>query len=117
MATSNAWYWWVLALLVIVAVALLSQRGSDSDARVRQQGIAASGRVLAARQTGEWVNNNPQVELDLEVAGESSMRYETRLQTVIPQIHLASVQPGKVLRLKVASDDRQHVVIDEDWAH
>jgi len=117
MATSNAWYWWVLALVVIIAVVLLGQRGSDSDARLRQEGIAASGRVLTARQTGEWVNNNPQVELDLEVAGESSMRYEIRLQTVIPQIHLPSVQPGKVLRLKIAPDDRNHVVIDEDWAH
>ncbi|MCB1915715.1 MAG: hypothetical protein KDG52_08370 [Rhodocyclaceae bacterium] len=117
MATSNAWYWWVLALVIIVAVVVLGQRGSDRDARLRQEGMAASGRVLAARQTGEWVNNNPRVELHLAVAGTSSTNYEVRLLTVIPQIHLPAVQPGKVLRLKVEPDDLDHVVIDEDWAH
>ena len=116
MATSNAWYWWVLALVIVVGVVMFGQLGSEQDEAIRKDGVSANGRVLSVRQTGSWVNNNPEVEIELQISGGPSMEYETRLRTVVPQVNLAAVQPGAMLRLKVARDDPQQVVIDEGWA-
>lgn len=116
MATSNAWYWWVLSLVIVVGVIGFALLGGGEDDLLRKEGLAASGRVLAARQTGTWVNNNPKVELELLVSGGPAAEYEARLRAVIPQVNLPAVQPGAVLKIKVARDDPQRVVLDEAWA-
>ncbi|MCB1930325.1 MAG: hypothetical protein KDH17_20110 [Rhodocyclaceae bacterium] len=115
MASSNNWLLVAVIVALFVGVVVFGQFGADKDSKLRRDGVVASGRVIEARQTGSWVNNNPVVDLDLEV-DRGGERYRATLSTMVPQVNLAAVQPGAVLRLRVAPDDGSRIVLDESWA-
>ncbi len=115
MASSNNWVLVGVVLAIFIGVIVYSQSGADADARLRSSGVSASGEVVRAEQTGSWVNNNPVIEMELDVRMDGA-RYRTSLRTMVPQVHLASIQPGAWLQLRVDPDDRKRVVIDEPWS-
>ncbi|MCB1905927.1 MAG: hypothetical protein KDH15_01035 [Rhodocyclaceae bacterium] len=115
MASSNNWLLVGVVIALLVGAIVFGQLGGDGDSRLRRDGVAASGRVVEARQTGSWVNNNPVVELSLDV-DSGGKRYRAALSTMVPQVNLAAVQPGATLRLRVDPKDPQHLVLDEPWA-
>ncbi|MCB1887066.1 MAG: hypothetical protein KDH20_05645 [Rhodocyclaceae bacterium] len=115
MASSNNWILAGVVLAVFVGFLVYSQLGADADARLRASGKAAIAEVVSADQSGSWVNNNPVLDLALDVSLEGE-RYRATLRTMVPQVRLAMVQPGARLQLRVDPDDRGRVVIDEPWS-
>lgn len=116
MASSNHWIWAVVAVVIAVVIVMSGQFGAEDDARLRKDGVAGAGRVLSATQTGSWVNNNPVVELQLEVRSPDASGYQVTLRSMIPQVNLAAIQPGAVLKVKIDRKDPGRVVLDEAWA-
>lgn len=116
MASSNAWYWWAIALAVLVGLGLFGGFGGERDAALRRDGQAARGEVLSVRQTGQWSNNNPEVELLIRIGAQGAPPYQATLLAVVPQVNLAAVQPGMTLRLRIDRDNAQRIALDEDWA-
>lgn len=115
--SSNSWWWWVLAIAIVIAFALYGQIGQQRDAKLRTAGLQASAKVISVRQTGTWVANNPEVEFELEVQRSGAEPYVLKSRAVVPQVHLAAVQPGTTLHVRVAANDPQRIVLDEAWAH
>lgn len=115
MATSNAWYWWVLPVVALVGFVIYEGVLQNRDDTLLRDGTPAIGHVVSAAQTGSWVNNNPVVELVMEVDAAGGP-YRATLKTMIPQINLAAVQPGSRLKVRIDAGDPQHLVIDEPWA-
>jgi hypothetical protein len=93
--------------------AQMNQQTSASTA-VAADGVDGTATVMAATQTGALVNFNPAVQIELLVMVPGGPPYPVSLQTVVQQIHLARVQPGAILPVRVARADRTLVQID--WA-
>lgn len=114
--TSQSWWWAVVALVVVLGVAFYTAHVSYRDEQLRRNGVAATARVVAVKQTGTWSGNNPEVELSLEISRAGEAAYTHTLRTVVPVVNAPSVQPGTVIRLKIDAKDRDRIVIDEPWA-
>ncbi len=112
----NSLWGWLVAGLVLAGLVVWVVVGEGRHARLRATGLAASARVVAARQTGTWVNNNPEVALDLEVSVPGRAPYAATLKAVVPQLNLVAVQPGATLAVRVAPDDAGRLALDEPWA-
>jgi hypothetical protein len=80
-------------------------------------GISATGVIQTVKQTGTWINENPEVEVAVQVTPEGQpSSYEAKRTFVVRVIHVPLVQPGKALKLHVDPADRMHIVLNEDWA-
>jgi hypothetical protein len=75
-------------------------------------GIDATATVVAARQTSAQINLEQVVELDLTVMPEALPPYPVSLTQVVSPLHLAQVQPGSTLAVKVDPNDPASVWID-----
>ncbi|HEV2813234.1 MAG TPA: hypothetical protein VGW10_08290 [Solirubrobacteraceae bacterium] len=77
----------------------------QADAQ-KAQHLAVNGRpgtapITAPRQTGTFVNENPEVEMDLQVTVDGMTPYAARHRQVIAMIAAAQFQPGATVPVKV----------------
>jgi hypothetical protein len=114
--TSQSWWWVAVALVVVLGVAFYTAHVGYRDEQLRRNGVAATARVVAVKQTGTWSGNNPEVDLSLEISRPGEAPYAHTLRTVVPVVNAPAVQPGTVIRLKIDANDRSRIVIDEPWA-
>lgn len=75
-------------------------------------GTPAVATVTAARQTGQYVNMQPLVQLDLLVQGPGGMPAPVIVAEIVPQLHLHRLQPGSRLAVRVGQVPSDVVV---DW--
>lgn len=76
-----------------------------------------TGEVVALERTGNRSGDDPVIKLTLEVTCDGEPPYQHTLEQVVPVVHVPSIQPNAVLRLKIDPAGRERMVIDEDWAH
>ncbi|MCM5680915.1 hypothetical protein M8A51_15420 [Schlegelella sp. S2-27] len=114
--TSQSWWWVAVALVVVLGVAFYSAHVGYRDEQLRRNGVAATARVVAIKQTGTWSGNNPEVELALEITRPGEPAYAHTLRRVVPVVNAPAVQPGAVIRLKIDPQRPDRIVIDEPWA-
>jgi roadblock/LC7 domain-containing protein len=81
-------------------------------ANVAATGLDAAATVVAVRQGGAMVNYQPMVEIDLTVMVPGGMPYPATVSQVVQQVHLARLQPGNALRVKVDQANPQTIWID-----
>jgi hypothetical protein len=89
--------------------------GVKQTAALLQSGAPATAKVISVKQNGLWVNDNPQVDIVLEVNSESPSAYQAKLTMVIPPIVAPQIQPGARLNIRVDANNRSNIVIDEPW--
>jgi hypothetical protein len=89
----------------------MTRRAAATD-RISRQGIAGTAEIVGVRQTGMFVNNNPQVELDLQVQVIGRSPYRTKVKEVVPLVMLNRLQ-GTV-PIRADPDDPERVVVQ--WA-
>jgi sRNA-binding protein len=96
-------------------------RMSDANAMMAQQtaaanaattGLDATATVAAVRDGGGMVNFQPMVEIDLTVIAPGNPPYPLTVKQVVPQVQLATLQPGASLKVKVDPNDASAVWID-----
>ena len=88
-------------------------RGKAKEAdRLQATGISGMATIMGATQTGMYLNEQPQIELDLSVAVPGRQPYQAAHTSFIPLMLLARVQPGTVLPVKVDPQDPSNFVID-----
>ena len=91
----------------------LSEYAADGQ---KAQHLAANGRpgtavITALRQTGTMVNENPQVELDLQVTVEGIPPYAVTHRQVIAMVAIPQFQPGATVPVKVDPQDANSLII------
>jgi hypothetical protein len=96
----------------MAAITAQMDQQAQAGQAVAADGVAATATVLAAVQTGALVNFDPGVRLDLLVTVPGQPPYPVSLDTVVPQIHLARVQPGASVPVRVARTERDQVILD-----
>jgi hypothetical protein len=80
------------------------------------QRLMATGRqgtaiVTALRDTGMTVNDNPQVELDLDVTVEGMPVYPVTHRQVISRLAIAGFQPGATVPVRVDPMEPRTLII------
>ena len=104
---------WIVAS--IWAIGVLTKGSSEED-RLRTDGLAATLVVSSVSETGRWAANNPVLTIEGYLTQEQDKPpYPVRITEMIPVSQVPAVQPGKHLKVLVARDDPQKVLINEQW--
>ncbi|MDJ0757379.1 MAG: hypothetical protein QNJ45_27850 [Ardenticatenaceae bacterium] len=74
-------------------------------------GLPAQATVLKAWQTGVIVNHNPQIGLHLKVFPTQGNPYEVETKAVVNQLHLAQLQVGNQIAVKIDPQDQSRVIL------
>jgi hypothetical protein len=98
---------------VAQANAMLGQMANDGQKAqyLMQAGRVGSATVSAVRQTGTFVNNNPECELDLRVAVDGGAPYPVTCRQVLAMVALPGFQPGASVPVRVDPNDPQSLII------
>jgi hypothetical protein len=76
-----------------------------------QSGRVGSATISAVRQTGTFVNNNPECEIDLQVSVDGGAPYAVTHRQVLAMVALPSFQPGATVPVRVDPSDASSLII------
>ncbi len=79
--------------------------------RLLQVGRRGLATVVAVRQTGVEVDDNPQAELQLQVAVDGDDPYEVTHRQVISRVAIDSFWPGAKVPIRVDPQDPRNVLV------
>ena len=79
--------------------------------RLLQVGHRGHATVMAVRDTGVRVDENPQTELDLQVAVAGLDTYEVTHRQVISRVAIDSFWPGAKVPIRVDPRDPTNVLV------
>ena len=87
-----------------------------SSKKILQQGRPAAGVVLAIGENSEGgtvtINDQPYLNLQLEVREGNNTPYTVSLDTIIPRSAVPQFQPGIVIPIKIHPEDPMKIAID-----
>lgn len=75
-------------------------------------GLPGTAQVIQLNDGGMRVNDNPMVNMVLQVTSQQHGTYQATVQSIIPLIKLAQVQPGQIVNVKIDPSNPQNVAID-----
>jgi hypothetical protein len=76
-----------------------------------QAGRVGTATVSGIRQTGTFVNNNPECALDLQVTVDGGVPYAVTHRQVLAMVALPGFQPGASVPVRVDPDDPDSLII------
>jgi hypothetical protein len=79
--------------------------------RLLQVGRRGLATVMAVRDTGVKVDDNPEAELDLQVAVDGADPYEVTHRQVISRVAIDSFWPGARVPVRVDPQDPRNVLV------
>jgi hypothetical protein len=88
--------------------------GYEEAQRLRVQGVPGTARIVALQQTGMYLNEQPQVELTLEVTSSMQGPYQVVVKEWVPLIMLGRLTSGIPLPVKVDPMNPNNLVIEWD---
>ena len=77
-----------------------------------KSGTPAQATIQQVWPTGTYVNNNPQIGMQLEVRPPTGLPYTAQLKAVIPLVNIPQFQPGAVVPVKIHPTDPSKVALD-----
>ena len=80
--------------------------------RLKAQGVAGQATITGMRQTGVYVNEQPQIELQLQVQTEMHAPYQATVKEYVPLMMLGTLTSGRPLPVKVDPANPQRLVIE-----
>jgi len=103
----------ILALvgIVLLVFALRASAGAADADRVSRSGLPGTAQIRGVTQTGMFLNQNPQVKLDLLVQVSGKAPYAATRKEFVPLIMLNQIAPGSTLPVKVDPNNANDVVI------
>jgi hypothetical protein len=87
------------------------QREASVANHLAAHGVPGRAVITALRDTGMTVNDNPRVELTLEVTVGEKPPYTTTHAQVISRIALGGFQPGATVPVRVDPADERSLII------
>lgn len=105
----------VVGLLVIAVPFWLVLRkvfGSEKqNERILATGEPAQAIVLRMWETGMTINDNPQIQILLEVRPANRPPYQTQTKCMISRLKLALVQPDAVVAVRIDPQNQSKVAL------
>jgi hypothetical protein len=87
------------------------QRQAETAQRLLATGRQGTAVVTAIRDTGVIVNDNPQVELDLDVTVDGMPVFPVTHRQVISRLAIGSFQPGAAVPVRVDPQQPRTLII------
>ena len=106
----------VISLLIVgvfIAVFSIAFGPMVRGAKLVQTGIPAEATILKVWDTGTTVNEQPEIELLLEVQPKNGTRYETKTKAIVSRLQAAWYIPGAKVGVKVDAKNPNRVVITD----
>ena len=88
------------------------QRAAADADRIRQQGVSGTATITGMRQTGVQLNEQPQIELQLQVQTQMHGAYPVTVKEYVPLMLLGTLSSGQPLPVKVDPANPQRVIIE-----
>ncbi len=103
----------LVALTILITLILLMRlfRNGAQNRRLLQSGESAAAVILELRDTGVSVNDNPQVELVLDVLPANRSPFRATARTLISRLQTSQVQPGMQVLVKYDPNDLTNVAL------
>jgi len=102
---------------VVLFVVYRVIKGMGPNQSILQTGIPAQATIRQVWQTGTFINDNPQVGMQLEVRPPGGAPYVTQVNAVVPLINIPQFQPGTVVPVKISPTDASKVELDVYGPH
>jgi hypothetical protein len=100
--------------VILLLFGIGSMRKASASKRIDETGLAGTGQVVGLTQTGMYLNNNPQIGMQLMVSVPGRNPYQVEVRQFVPLMLLGSIQVGSTLPVKVDQQNPSKVVIDWD---
>lgn len=84
--------------------------------RLRTSGVPGEATIQGMRQTGVYLNEQPQIELNLQVQTQMHGPYQVTVREYVPLMLLGTLSSGRPLPVKVDPADPQKLVIEWEGA-
>ncbi|MBL8685461.1 MAG: hypothetical protein JNK05_40170 [Myxococcales bacterium] len=101
-----------LPLLIVWKVVMPLFKGAAQKQALLQTGVPAQVTVMAMQDTGTRINDNPMIQLTLNVEIPGRPVYQVVVQEIVPMLALGMLQPGRPLGARVDPNNPQSVAID-----
>jgi hypothetical protein len=101
----------VVAIIVIIA-GLVAGKNAAATQQVLQTGIPGTATITGLTQTGVYLNDNPQIAMNLLVQLPGEVPYAANIKQVVPLMLLGRLSSGAPLSVRVDQMDRSKVEID-----
>jgi len=105
----------IFTLVILAATGLLIwwiMKRVGPNQNILQNGIPAQATIRQVWQTGTFINENPQVGMQLEVRPPGGAPYVAQVNAVVPLINIPQFQPGTVVPVKISPVDASKVELD-----
>lgn len=96
----------------MVAWAQSWARRAAEVSRLKSEGIPGQASILSMRQTGIYLNNQPQVELTLQIETFAHSAYQAMTTEYVPLMLIGALTSGVPLPVKVDRANRDNFVIE-----
>ncbi|WP_433609249.1 hypothetical protein ACQP2P_37780 [Dactylosporangium sp. CA-139114] len=103
------------AVILILVGTRLHRRFREAQ-EVRERGVRGTAQVLGARQTGVYLNEQPQVALQLRITAPGHGTYDTTVKEYVPLVATGMLGTGRPLTVLVDPLDPARVVIEWSFA-
>jgi hypothetical protein len=87
------------------------QNDAQKAQHLNANGRAGMATITAVRQTGTFVNENPEIEMDLQVSVEGMAPYPATLRQVVAMVAVPQFQPGAAVPVKVDPMDPNSLIV------
>jgi hypothetical protein len=91
-------------------------KGYKDAQRLRTSGVPGQATIQGMRQTGVYLNEQPQIELNLQVQTQMHGPYQVTVREYVPLMLLGTLSSGRPLPVKVDPADPQKLVIEWERA-
>lgn len=96
----------------LIVVGLLVGRRAAATEQLLQTGIAGQGQVVGLAQTGLFMNENPQIRMNLLVSLPGQTPFAATRTEFVPLMLLGRLSSGAPLAVRVDPGDFSRVVVD-----
>ena len=100
-----------VGVIMMLFAARMSRRSKQAE-QIQTQGIPGQAVITGMRQTGMYLNEQPQVELQLQVSTQMQAAYQVTKKEYVPLMMLGTLTSGRPLPVKVDPVNPQNIVIE-----
>ncbi|GAA3296196.1 MULTISPECIES: hypothetical protein [Dactylosporangium] len=103
------------AVILVLVGRRFHRRFREAQA-LREHGVRGSAQVLGANQTGVYLNEQPQMALQLRITAPGHGTYDTTIKEYVPFIAIGMLGTGRPLTVLVDPLDPAKVIVEWSFA-
>ena len=101
----------ILTIGIMAAVFIPIMRRGAQRTRLLQTGEAAQAKVLGLADTGTLINNNPQIQLMLEVYPQTRPPFQAQCVAIVSYLAIPRIQPGMMVPVRFDPADPSKIAL------